>query len=279
MVMVTKEMVTEWGVALEEKKSLRALRRLLIAFRAAARMNETDGEDAAGAGGGAYKVDSAAVFNKLVITALHSVPPVLHYHLPPRRPGLSPATAPKWKALVPVTRSYLNNVLRLLRELTENDMILLVVKEAEQCGALWGCFPKVAKDYLKSLLDLWSSPSSIDTVRIQSFLNVRTLATIVVPSPKSSSKSSSKPVNLLDACLKATYMTFVRHARATNAHTLPRIRLMRNLAVELVGVDLAQGYQAGFVYVRQMAIHLRNSMNVKSYISIYPSGFFSIGGA
>lgn len=58
-VAVTKEMVVEWEVALEEKKSLRALRRLLIAFRAAARMNETGGEDAVGAEGGAYKVDSA----------------------------------------------------------------------------------------------------------------------------------------------------------------------------------------------------------------------------
>ncbi|RUP44648.1 Noc2p family-domain-containing protein [Jimgerdemannia flammicorona] len=262
---VTKEMVAEWQLALDEKRSLRALRRMLLAFRAAARMDDADGKD--GAEGFKYKIENAAVFNKLVIASLRSVPPVLMHHLPPRKPGLSPITAPRWKALSPVVRSYLSNVLRLLAGLTENDMILLVVKEAEKCTAFWGCFGKIAREYLKALLHLWSSPSSTDTVRIQAFLNIRTLAETVpatTSSTKSGKSSKQQSSNFLDLCLKATYMTFVRHARNTNAHTLPQIRLMRNLAVELVGVDLAQGYQAGFVYVRQLAIHLRNSMNVKS---------------
>lgn len=52
----------------------------------------------------------------------------------------------------------------------------------------------------------------------------------------------------------------------TNIHTLPAINLMRNLAVELFGIDQTLSYQQAFVYIRQLAIHLRGAMQTKSSV-------------
>ncbi|GME73916.1 unnamed protein product [Ambrosiozyma monospora] len=42
---------------------------------------------------------------------------------------------------------------------------------------------------------------------------------------------------------------------------MPMINFQKNSAVELFGLDQTLGYQIGFEYVRQLAIHLRNSVN------------------
>jgi len=45
---------------------------------------------------------------------------------------------------------------------------------------------------------------------------------------------------------------------------MPSINLMKNSASELYAADHAASYQHAFGYVRQLAVHLRNSMKVKS---------------
>ncbi|KAG5463058.1 MAG: Noc2p family-domain-containing protein [Olpidium bornovanus] len=59
---------------------------------------------------------------------------------------------------------------------------------------------------------------------------------------------------------RGSYMTLVQACRETNSHTLPTIQLLMNCMVELYGVDLQASYQHAFVYIRQMAIHLRSAM-------------------
>ena len=41
---------------------------------------------------------------------------------------------------------------------------------------------------------------------------------------------------------------------------------MRNLAVELYGLDQALSYEQAFVYIRQLAIHLRGAMHQKTKV-------------
>ena len=65
---------------------------------------------------------------------------------------------------------------------------------------------------------------------------------------------------------QSTYLTLLRNAKSTTAHTLPSINLMKNSASELFCQDHATSYQHAFGYIRQLAIHLRNSMKVKSKV-------------
>ena len=55
-------------------------------------------------------------------------------------------------------------------------------------------------------------------------------------------------------------MAILQAARDTNVHTLPSINLMKNSASELYLLNTAASYQLAFNYIRQLAIHLRNSM-------------------
>ena len=63
-----------------------------------------------------------------------------------------------------------------------------------------------------------------------------------------------------------TYLTLVRSSKSTSVHTLPSINLMKNSASELFCMDHGAAYQHAFGYIRQLAIHLRNSMKVKSKV-------------
>jgi nucleolar complex protein 2 len=45
---------------------------------------------------------------------------------------------------------------------------------------------------------------------------------------------------------------------------------MKNSASEVFCLDHATAYQHAFGYIRQLAIHLRNSMKVKSKVSDLP---------
>ena len=66
--------------------------------------------------------------------------------------------------------------------------------------------------------------------------------------------------------LQNTYLTLVRSCKSTSVHTLPSINLMKNSASELFCMDHSAAYQHAFGYIRQLAIHLRNSMKVKSKV-------------
>ncbi|CAG8475130.1 19479_t:CDS:2, partial [Racocetra fulgida] len=99
------------------------------------------------------------------------------------------------------------------------------------------------------LLDIWGTAE--DKTRIAAFLNIRKLASIAPPP-------------FIDLCLKGIYTTFVQYCKETTVFTIPSINLMSNCAVEMYGIDLKSSYQSAFNYIRQLAIHLRNSTNNKN---------------
>jgi len=98
-------------------------------------------------------------------------------------------------------------------------------------------------------LDLWGSDT--ESVRIMAFLNIRKLA-IHLPYP------------FIDGCLKGSYLTYVRNAKFINPRTLPVISFMSNCIVELCSLDFPSAYNHAFVYIRQLAIHLRTAYTDKT---------------
>ncbi|KAI7817558.1 Noc2p family-domain-containing protein [Gamsiella multidivaricata] len=246
--LVTKDMVAAWQTALVEKHSLRALRRVLLAFRAGAHLH--DAEDSRTY---AYRINSPIIFNKLVVLCLKHVIPTLDHHLPIQTTaGGKPKpvnSGSKYTTLQPLIKSFLQNTVFLLKELTDQEMIYFVIRESEKAIRYLVGFPKVTKDLLKHLLFLWSTAS--DRVRIISFLTIRTMCLQLGST-------------LLDLALKGVYLTFVRYAKTTTVHTLPNLHLMQNCVAQLYGLDFERSYQHGFVYIRQLAIHLRNAVLVKT---------------
>ncbi|KAH9922309.1 Noc2-domain-containing protein [Epithele typhae] len=214
---LTKEILQRWQKALLDHRSLKALRKLLIAFQDQVL---------------AWRIDRSSVYNKLITTALRYTPIVLEHH--------SSTQTTKWKTLQKLITSYFLNVLHFVGQVSDNDMLPVPYITGTR---------KTIKLYLKTCLDYWATAE--DTVRISAFLSVRRLA-------------AATDESVMDTVLKNTYMTLLRSCKSTSAHTLPSINLMKNSASELFCVDHTTAYQHAFGYIRQLAIHLRNSMKTKT---------------
>ncbi|KAJ7584843.1 Noc2-domain-containing protein [Mycena floridula] len=243
---LTNDILRKWQRALLEHRSLRALRKLLIAFRSAIYMNEEDQTHA-------WRIDSASVYNKTIITTLRYTPVVLEHHVP-HKTGANgkfkpPTQTPKFQTLQKLILSYFHNVIRALSQLTDNETLKVAVTESAKIIPYIVSSRKTVKLYLKTCLELWSSGQ--DEIRIAAFLAIRTLA-------------SATDDSILDNVLKGIYLTLVRSSKSTSVHTLSSINLMKNTASEVFCLDPTASYQHAFGYIRQLAIHLRNSMKIKT---------------
>ncbi|KAJ3904085.1 Noc2-domain-containing protein [Lentinula edodes] len=243
---LTIKILRNWQKAILEQRSLRALRKLLVAFRSAAHMNE-DSQVLA------WTIDNSSVYNKLITTTLRYTPVVLEHHIPyknlPNGKFKPPTQTAKFKTLQKMILSYFHNVIYVLSQLTDNELLQLAVTESAKIIPYIVSNRKAVKLYLKKCLEIWSSAN--DSIRIASFVAIRKLA-------------AATDQSILDHVLKGTYLTLVRSSKSTTAYNLPSINLMKNSASEIYCLDQAMAYQHAFGYIRQLAIHLRNSMKVKS---------------
>ncbi|GAW01614.1 Noc2-domain-containing protein [Lentinula edodes] len=240
---LTIKILRNWQKAILEQRSLRALRKLLVAFRSAAHMNE-DSQVLA------WTIDNSSVYNKLITTTLRYTPVVLEHHIPyknlPNGKFKPPTQTAKFKTLQKMILSYFHNVIYVLSQLTDNELLQLAVTESAKIIPYIVSNRKAVKLYLKKCLEIWSSAN--DSIRIASFVAIRKLA-------------AATDQSILD---HGTYLTLVRSSKSTTAYNLPSINLMKNSASEIYCLDQAMAYQHAFGYIRQLAIHLRNSMKVKS---------------
>ncbi|KAJ3486413.1 hypothetical protein NLI96_g4256 [Meripilus lineatus] len=248
---LTLQDLRNWSKALLKHRSLRALRKLLVAFRSAVHMHD-DGQTLA------WTIDSPSVYSKLITTALKFSPVVLEYHCPFKTSAdgkfKAPTQTQKFKALQKLIFSFFHNIIHLLSQLTDAETQKLALEESAKLLPYITSNRKSVKLYIKGL---WSSAD--DSVRISAFLSIRKMA-------------SSSDESILNMVLKSTYLTLVRACRSTSAHTLPSINLMKNCASEIYVLDHAMAYQHAFGYIRQLAVLLRNSMKAKtkeSYKQVY----------
>jgi len=75
----------------------------------------------------------------------------------------------------------------------------------------------------------------------------------------------------IDECFKGIYKAYVLNCHFVNAVKLKHIRFLGNCVIELLGVDLPTAYQHAFIYIRQLAMILRDALNAKTKVPFYLS--------
>ncbi|KAI1091526.1 Noc2-domain-containing protein [Rostrohypoxylon terebratum] len=257
---LTQSMVARWKTALSEKQSLRAARQVVLAFRSAAHLNEDD-DDAERRQ--PYKISNPEVFHDILIVALKQIPEVLQHHVPIKESSFGkvqvPTDSKKFKTLSNLLRSYVSAILHLLDTLSDDATLKLTLSAITPLIPYLLSFRKLLKNLIKSVVGFWSQSTSSDSTRITAFLVLRRLVVV-----------GDKGVR--EAVLKATYQGLIAGSRVTNVSTIQGINLMKNSAAELWGLDQNIGYTTAFAFIRQLAIHLRNSIvhnQNESYKTIY----------
>ncbi|KAJ3313466.1 Nucleolar Complex 2 protein [Boothiomyces sp. JEL0838] len=251
---VTREMIHAWRTSLSKNHSIKTLKKVLMAFKTCACFGDTEQTDNL-----IYQVEEGKIFNLVLLTAIKYAPIVFDFHLygENEQKGL-PSAQKKWKKVQSICKSFLTNLLKFIKKMTSLSMTRFVVKSSEACVGYFACFPKLGKDYLKQMLDMWANAEE-EQVRIVAFLCVRRLA-IKAPNP------------YLDLTIKGAYQTFLTSCRATSAHSWTHIQFMDNCIVELCGLSLNASYQHMFVNLRQLALQIRTASTTKtkeSYKSVY----------
>lgn len=254
---VTKTLVTKWTKAMKEQHSLRAMRQVVLAFRAAAHVNEDEGKEYK------YTISSPDVYHELLVTALKYIPEVLNQHLPVKESAAGKVRvstdSKKFKTLTALLKSHSSSVHHLLTTLSDESTLKLTLSSITPLLPYLLSFKKVLKNIVKSVVDIWSESSSTEATRITAFLVLRRLTVIGDP-------------GLREAVLKTVYQGLIKGSRNTTIHTIQGINLMKNSAAELWGIDQGVGYTTGFTFIRQLAIHLRSSITnnqKESYKTVY----------
>lgn len=116
-------------------------------------------------------------------------------------------------------------------------------------------FPNVSKNLVKRLVRLWST--SDENVRVVAFLCILRI-------------TNNQRTMLLDSVLKSMHIAYVKNSKFMSVSSLPGINFMRRSLVEMFAMDVNVSYQHVFLYIRQLAIHLRNAVtnNKKENVQI-----------
>jgi nucleolar complex protein 2 len=254
---VSTTMVAKWTKSMTEEHSLRAMRQIVLAFRAAAHVNEDEGKEYK------YTISDPTVYHELLVSTLNNVPKVLGHHLPVKESASGKVRvstdSKKFKTLTPLLKSHTSSVHHLLTTLSDAATLKLTLSSITPLLPYLLSFKKVLKNIVKTVVDIWSDASSSEATKITAFLVLRRLAVIGDP-------------GLREAVFKTVYQGLVKGSRTTSVHTVQGINLMKNSAAELWGIDQDVGYATGFTFIRQLAIHLRSSITnnqKESYKTVY----------
>ena len=277
-----------------QSHGVKALRKIISVYVSACHMADTKDQNEDGRVGkkNIFNIQSSAVFDKLMVSCLTKCHEEFHYHLLGK--GTSIQTnkdgnsddeemsedqddadgdvdinkpinprnlikSVRWMQLKLSIQSFIKATLHLISEAKETKLLCFIVKSLSHYVPYLSAYPRLAKAVLKTMTSLWSTTSDSTTdyqsVRLNAFLRIRQLAL-------------TQPFPFIEDCLKSTYLAYAKSAKFANAATvtslLPTLTFMGNCVVELYSLDFASSYQHAFIYIRQLALHLRTALQKKT---------------
>lgn len=252
--LITLKLLKQWQTDLSlDKVSVETIKNIIQAVNSA--LLSISGDHVAGL---AYKVEGAAVFNGVLqLCVLHLHPAVKRFLGLTGKTTKQPHKCKKWNKIRSSLKDYLTDLTKLLEHVSSANILIVLLKHLHQIVPMVASFSTLIKPILKRLVSLWST--SEETVRVLAFLSILKI-------------TRSQQTTLLNTVLKAMYLSYIRNSKFVSPSTLPSINFMRRSLTEMFALDLNVSYQHVFLYIRQLAIHLRNALTLKkkdSFQAVY----------
>ncbi|MBA0796935.1 hypothetical protein Gohar_007665, partial [Gossypium harknessii] len=262
---LTTEMVNSWCKSIREDEKLSAVHSIMKAFRTACHYGDDTGTDSSAK----FAVMSSSVFNKIMLFTLSEMDRILRKLLKLPASGGKKETiielmnTKQWKNYNHLVKSYLGNALHVLNQMTDTKMISFTLRRLQYSSVFLAAFPSLLRKYIKVALHFWGTGG--DALPVVSFLFLRDLCVRLGS-------------DCLDECFRGIYKAYVLNCHFVNASKLQHIQFLANCVIELVRVDLPTAYQHAFVFIRQLAMLLRDALNMKTkeaYRKVYEWKFIN----
>ncbi|XP_021705136.1 nucleolar complex protein 2 homolog [Aedes aegypti] len=196
----------------------------------------------------AFKAEGSAIFNGVVqLCVLHLGNAVKSYLGLTGSKGVKTLKKnKKFSKLQSCLRMYFIDLTNLLENVSSNHIMNVLLKHLHQFSSFLICFSSITKPILKRLIVIWST-SEEESVRVLAFLCILKI-------------TCGQQRRFLSDVLKNMYLAYVKNSKFVSPNTLPGINFMRRSLTEMFTLDMTVSYQHVFLYIRQLAIHLRNAV-------------------
>jgi nucleolar complex protein 2 len=249
-----------------KKGSLSALKKLLSIFRSACiPAADSDSENVSIS---RYIIPTPEIYEYVMFACLENLHIIFYHHLQlntilnnnklTKEQIENIIKNNKWKNIQLLVMSFyksimyvMNNLINIINNNTNNEITSYLLKSIEIYLPLLAPLPRLTKSLLKILLQLWSlapvPQEDTTNIRGYSFILIRYMSIML-------------PGTITEECFRTIYLTYARTCKSYTEINYTTVTYMAQCINELYQCDIAQAYQSSYLYIRQLALHLRTAL-------------------
>lgn len=260
-VQINLKQIKTWALELKNKPNMKVLKKIVDIFQYV-----VEDEEGLHSKGNPYIISDPNAFQEVIQLALKQLPlSIIQLVAYKEKKGTRTlATGSNVTMISSLVKIHTISLIKLLSNLEDADTTDAVLSSANSLLPYIHSDSKNMKKLIKAMIEIWGTTED-DHIRL---VIVNYLVTFATEFKK----------DTLESLLKNIYTTFIKTCRKTNNQTLPIIESQMESIGELFMIDETMSYQVGFEFIRQLALHLRNTINAtsNSKINIEDADYYKI---